>query len=124
MTFSEKASVSRIAVLAGILILAAVYCYGHIRDGEGVLLRCLISSAPLAMFIPGVLARRYRSGSLLCFVLLLYFMFETMALFSPGNLVIDIIAMSLVVLLFTVSMFYSRWQQRADVFEDTTQGAA
>lgn len=117
MTYSQKASKSRAAVLAGIFALIALYCGAHISVGQDVVLRCVISATPLAIFIPGVAARRYRSGSLLCFVLLIYFMVESQALFVPGGLIYDAITMSVVVVLFTLSMFYARWQQRADVFE-------
>lgn len=117
MTFTEKARKSRALVLAGIVSLIAIYCIRHILSSEHVLMKCVISSIPLAIFIPGILARRYRSGSLLCFVLLIYFMVITQELFIPGKLWHDAAAMAVIVVLFVVSMFYARWQQRADIFE-------
>ena len=117
MNFSRKAKLSRIVVLVGVLTLITVYCLIHVLSGEYVLMKCIISAMPLAIFIPGLLSRRYRTGSLLCFVLLIYFMVATQQLFNPGDLVIDWIIMFLIVALFTISMFYARWQQRADIFE-------
>ncbi len=117
MSFTRKANISRIIVLVGLLALLSIYFFIHIQNGEDVLLRSVISAMPLAIFIPGLLSRRYRTGSLLCFVLLIYFMLTTQQLFIPGDQIIDWIIMCLIVFLFTVSMFYARWQQRADVFE-------
>lgn len=117
MNFSDKAKLSRVIVLVGVLSLIAIYCFIHVRSGDYVLMKCIISAMPLAIFVPGLLSRRYRTGSLLCFVLLIYFILATQQLFIPGNLIIDWIIMSLIVVLFTVSMFYARWQQRADIFE-------
>ena len=120
MNFTQKANASRLVVLAGVLCLIALYCSIHIISGEYVLMKCVISATPLAIFVPGLLHRRYRSGSLLCFVLLIYFMVTTQQLFIPGDQAQDWIIMFLVVSLFIVSMFYARWQQRADVYEGDT----
>ena len=117
MTFTQKANLSRILVLIGLLSLIAIYCAIHILSGSHILLKCAISAIPLAIFVPGVAARRYRTGSLLCFVLLMYFMVATDQLFIPGSQLLDSLIMVVVVGLFTTSMFYARWQQRADVLE-------
>jgi len=121
MSFTRKANISRIVVLAGLFTLLATYFFIHIQNGEYVLMKCVISAMPVAIFIPGLLSRRYRTGSLLCFVLLIYFMLATQELFIPGDQFVDWVIMCLIVALFTISMFYARWQQRADVFEGDTR---
>lgn len=108
MTFTEKAKFSRFLVLVGILTLVMLLGFSPI-------------SLILLIFIPGLLAKKYRSGSFLCFALLIYFMFATLNLFNDGNLLRDSIIMAVIVLLFVVSMFYARWQQRANIFEGETK---
>ena len=104
MTFSEKANISRITVLIGVVCLVAILGFSP-------------TSLPLLIFIPGLVAKKYRSGSFLCFALLFYFMFASLNLFDDGNLWLDILIMGMIILLFVISMFYARWQQRANVYE-------
>ena len=117
MTFTQKASFSRAIVLAGIALLIGLYLTTHFQKGQDVLLRGAFSVLPLAIFIPGILARKYRSGSLLCFVLLLYFMVESTAVYGATEPLIGAIRIAVICLLFIVAMFFARWQQRANVFE-------
>ena len=117
MTFTQKSAISRILTLGGLLCLIARYVTIHAIKGEDILLRTTISVLPLAIFIPGLLKRQYRTASLLCFVLLIYFIPHTQALFVEGHMGRDIFLVGLVSTLFIVAMFYARWQQRADVYE-------
>ena len=117
MTFTEKANRSRTAVVVLLIALIACYGYNHIVTGIDIGFRMVISIVPLAIFLPGIQKRQYRSASLLCFVLLLYFMATVQNLFTPGETISESIAMTIIVLLFVVAMFYSRWQQRADILE-------
>ncbi len=117
MNDHEKAEKSRRAVLVLLAVLISYYLWSHYNAGVDVALRSMISTLPLAIFIPGLIRRRYRTASLLCFVLLLYFMVAVHSLFTPGNLLAETVAMGSIVSLFVASMLYSRWQQRADVFE-------
>ena len=118
MTFTEKSARSRVIVLTLLALLICYYTGTHIVVGQDALFRVLVSVIPLAIFLPGILARKYRSASLLCFVLLLYFMTSVQSLFTPGNTLAESMGMVLIVSLFCVAMFYSRWQQRADVLEN------
>lgn len=117
MTFTQKAAISRLLTLGGLLCLIMSYATIHLLVGKDILLRITISVVPLAILIPGLMKRQYRSGSLLCFVLLIYFIPQTQKLFIEGNGARDIALVLLIAILFTITMFYARWQQRADVYE-------
>lgn len=117
MTFAEKSAKSRTLVIFLLLMLILYYAYSHITHGVDIGFRMMVSMVPLAIFLPGILKRKYRSASLLCFVLLLYFMVGVQSLFTPGDTLAESIAMTIICTLFCLSMLYSRWQQRADVLE-------
>ena len=117
MSFTDKASRARIVCLFILSLLAVGYLVKHSLTGKHVGFRLFVSLVPLLIFVPGLLARKYRSASLLCFVLLLHFMTSVMSLFHPDNQLIDAFIMGLILGLFTCAMFYSRWQQRADRLE-------
>lgn len=116
-TFTEKAAFSRKIVLILLFLLILYYLWLHLATGVDPLFRTLVSIIPLLMFVPGIIYRKYKAASLLCFVLLLYFMVTVQSLFTPGSTLIESLVMADIVILFTISMFYSRWQQRADVLE-------
>lgn len=116
-TFTQKAAISRKIIFILLALLIFYYLWSHLSTGIDTVFRTTVSTVPLLMFVPGMVYRKYRAASLLCFVLLLYFMVTVQSLFTPGNTVIESLVMADIVILFTLSMFYSRWQQRADVFE-------
>lgn len=116
-SFTEKAAYSRKIIFILLALLILYYLWSHLSTGIDTVFRIIVSTVPLLMFVPGILYRKYRAASLLCFVLLLYFMVTVQSLFTPGNTLSESLVMADIVILFTLSMFYSRWQQRADVFE-------
>lgn len=124
MTFTKKSALSRSVVLGLLILLIIYYAISHISAGIDIGFRMVVSIVPLAIFLPGIFMRKYRSASLLCFVLLLYFMVGVQSLFTPGNTLPESIAMVIVCSLFCISMFYSRWQQRADVLEQNNDQQA
>jgi len=117
-TYTEKAAFSRKIILILLFLLIFYYLWSHLMTGVDPVFRILVSITPLLIFVPGIIYRKYKSASLLCFVLLLYFMVTVQSLFTPGNTFTESLAMTDIVILFTLSMFYSRWQQRADVLEN------
>ncbi|MBC6428452.1 MAG: DUF2069 domain-containing protein [Cellvibrionales bacterium] len=116
MTYPVKAARSRLLVLALLATLIGYYSWLHLSSATDALLRIAISCLPLALCVPGLLRRQHRAASLLCFVLLLYFMLAVQWLFAPGNIWRDSLVTALIALLFTAAMLYSRWQHRADIF--------
>ena len=117
MSFTKKSALSRIVVLVLLSSLIIYYSLAHITAGIDITFRMTVSIVPLAIFLPGIHLRKYKAASLLCFVLLLYFMVGVQNLFTPGDTLPESLAMAIICTLFCVSMFYSRWQQRADVLE-------
>ncbi len=67
---------------------------------------------PLLALLPGLLSQYYRVFSWLCFVMLLYFVFAVMGAMSSMATAYDIVFLILCVLLFSSSMFCSRYAQR------------
>jgi len=120
MSFTEKSSITRAIVFVLLSLLCGYYILIHILVGIDPIFRIVISIAPLLLFVRGIYLRRYKSASLLCFVLLLYFIVEVQNLFTEGNLLGESISMTLICSLFVISMYYSRWQQRADVLENNS----
>lgn|GEM_PF-1508779 len=100
-------------ILLNLLVLNLVVT--HVITGIDTIFRILVSCAPLLIFMPGLLARRRRSASLLCFALLLYFVVFVSALGVPGHLVSEIISTTLTTLIFISAMMFSTWQYRADL---------
>ena len=120
MSFTEKSSITRAIVFVLLSLLCGYYILIHSLVGIDPIFRIVISIAPLLLFVRGIYLRRYKSASLLCFVLLLYFIVEVQNLFTEGNLLGESISMTLICSLFVISMYYSRWQQRADVLENNS----
>lgn len=118
MSFTQKSNISRAIVFALLSILALYYSLFHLISGVDVFLRIAIQVSPLLLFYRGIYLRKYKSASMLCFVLLLYFIVEVQNIAAQGNLLGESFAMVLICSLFVVSMCYSRWQQRADLLED------
>ncbi|MEH6637792.1 MAG: DUF2069 domain-containing protein [Porticoccaceae bacterium] len=73
---------------------------------------------PLLIFLPGILKSQPSSLILLCFVSLLYFCVITVNVFESDRSIYDILALVSVVVLFVVSMFFSRWQKELSYQED------
>ena len=119
--FIYKAKIGRQLCLVMLTLL--IICYGihYASAAQNALFKLSVVLIPLATFIPGLLKRKYRSASMLCFVLLLYFISSVQNIFTPGQQLFDWTVLSLVVLLFITSMMYSRWQQRANIEEGVSQ---
>ena len=116
-SFTDKANISRALMLALLAIYMGYFVWKHTMVGTDVVLRIVFSLLPLLILLPGLIMRKYRTASMLCFILLLYFMIGVQSLFNPGNAIAESFSMAILVMLFTVAMFYSRWQQRADAWE-------
>lgn len=71
-----------------------------------------IQILPLLCFIPGLMSQYYRVYSWLCFVMLLYFIVAVMEVSASTATATDGLFLALVTLLFTSSMFCSRYAQR------------
>ena len=112
MHLNEKAKFGRWATfgLLGLMFLVMFYWSIHRTTGFSwpiLLIQCL----PLALILPSLIQGHYRSYSWLCFILLMYFIFAVMNALQSKAQITDLVYVALVVLLFTVAMMTSRWQQ-------------
>ena len=73
----------------------------------------LIATAPLLLFLPGLLRENHRTLAYLCFVTLLYFTAIVTNLFEPDSNPYTVLALVAVTLLFVSAMMYSRWLRSA-----------
>ena len=73
----------------------------------------LMATAPLLLFLPGLLRENHRTLAYLCFVSLLYFTVIVTNLFEPDRNPYSVLALVAVALLFVSAMMYSRWLRSA-----------
>ena len=71
----------------------------------------IIISLPLILFLPGMARENYKSLAMLSFVTLLYFLPLAVQLGRPERDTLDMLSLILICILFTSSMFFSRWAQ-------------
>lgn len=92
--------------------LIACFCLWQLTrpDGPSVFF-WLVQTLPLLIFLPGLLARHYRTYSWMCFVLLMYFVKGVDGVISPSVAWIDYVVLSASVVLFIAAMFTSRYRQ-------------
>lgn len=70
-----------------------------------------VKMAPLLIFVPGFVMRKYRTYSWLCFGILPYFIWLTPLVMARGAWS-DWIMINLIVIMFISSMMTSRWMQQ------------
>lgn len=115
MNYTRLACLSRRLSITLLVSLIGFLAISHTLRGQDVVFRVLVSCIPLLGFLPGLIAAQFRTGSWLCFVLLIYFVGFTTQLWIPGNIWGESIALFLTITLFVSAMMYARWQQRANV---------
>ena len=93
------------------VLIVSLIAGGLVSGTPAILLVFVV--IPLLIFIPGMRRENHRTISMLCFTTLLYFTAIVANLFEPDRSFFDISAVIAVATLFTVSMMYSRWLQRA-----------
>ncbi|MBB3167805.1 DUF2069 domain-containing protein [Simiduia aestuariiviva] len=75
----------------------------------------LIQLLPLVIFVPGMLAKHYRTYSWLCFVVLFYFIVGVTNVMSPLADVHGWVTLVASTVLFNTAMMTSRWLQYAAI---------
>lgn len=94
--------------------LIGLLSYWNLNRAEGVLWSIwLLQCLPLVLFFPGLIKAYYRSYSWFCFLLLLYFVVGTENSFKSTAGIADYLFLTLIVVLFIISMFRGRWLQFA-----------
>ena len=66
---------------------------------------------PITVLLPGIYKERYKTISMLCFVILLYFIVAVNNAFSPSSNYLDVVEILILVIMFGVAMLHSRWKQ-------------
>lgn len=95
-----------------LLLLVAAY---NIFHPDGSIKYWLFQSIPLLIFIPGIIQRRFRTYSWMCFVILIYFIHYADKLSTDPSSIINWMAIFLTVVLFNGAMMTSRWMQYFNV---------
>ena len=114
MAKSPPLVLARGLTLATYALLLLSFCLWQLIRPEGPRYFFWVAqTVPLLIFLPGLLRNNPRAYIGLCFVLLLYFIKAVEGLFSPVRAWIDYWSLVLIVALFILSMFTSRWLQRS-----------
>lgn len=131
--YARSLRISRIVVLVSFFAFLIEFCASILwfptpsksgLDFNTRLTVCLVFVAPLLIFLPGVLLKKYRSHIWLCFLLMLYFCRAVMNLFSEEARLLDWLDLTLIIVLFSSAMLYARWRGRMLVaMRDDLQGS-
>ena len=71
----------------------------------------IFTFVPLIILLPGLYKEKYKTISILCFVVLLYFIVAVDNFFSPSSNYVDVLEIIILVIMFSVAMMHSRWKQ-------------
>lgn len=96
-----------IAYATIIAILTAV----NLTEDTGSLIRWVVQCTPLLVVLPGLLMRRYRAYSWLCFITILYFVPSVVKTMSPQGDWMDPVMLVCTLIIFFGSAMCSRWIQ-------------
>ncbi len=112
---SSKAATARTTCLVSCALLVLLYAIKTLvlwpKALDTRLVIFVIQALPFVALLPGMLKSRWRSYAWLSFIVLLYFMNATLALFSPGRLIVDWFIMAAVISVFMAAMLYVRWRR-------------
>ncbi|UTA46699.1 DUF2069 domain-containing protein [Simiduia sp. 21SJ11W-1] len=98
---------------AGAMALLVLNALAQQFAPEARLSTLIIQLVPLLIFVPGMLAKHYRTYSWLCFVVLFYFIVGVTNVMSPLADVYGWVTLLASVVLFNAAMMTSRWLQYA-----------
>jgi uncharacterized membrane protein len=71
----------------------------------------IFTFVPLIILLPGLYKEKYKTISILCFVVLLYFIVAVDNFFSPSSNYVDVLEIIILEIMFSVAMMHSRWKQ-------------
>lgn len=91
------------------LFLVCMWTGGFFGGTPAILL--IIISLPLILFLPGMARENFKSLAMLSFVTIMYFIPLVVNVGKPDYDAFDVISLILICILFTSSMFFSRWAQ-------------
>lgn len=106
----QKLSRARQLSIGSYCAFLVVLVTAGLLDGQPLSL-LIFTLVPLLIFIPTLISENYKGLSLLCFVILMYFMVTVVNLFGPDNSPLDFVELLLEVIMFNAAMMFSRWKQ-------------
>lgn len=102
-------------ICAGAIALLVLNALAQQFAPEARLSTLVIQLVPLLIFVPGMLAKHYRTYSWLCFVVLFYFIVGVTNVMSPLADVYGWVTLLASVVLFNAAMMTSRWLQHVAI---------
>lgn len=97
----------------GVLILViAVDTFLSITQPNKFWPALLLQIVPLIMLLPGIVLKRYRSYSWVCFLMLIYFVSYVVQVYASSSKWIDWLGLLTTIILFVSAMYASRFLQR------------
>lgn len=104
-----KLNIARRATWASyFLLILSLLASGHL---SGLLALVALATLPLLLLLPGMMRERYKTLAMLSFASLMYFIPLVVNAMKPGADFFSMLSLGLVCILFTASMFFSRWKQ-------------
>lgn len=94
---------------AGIL---GIIIWVNLTEETGSWARWGVQSIPLLLVLPGMLLKKYRAYSWLCFITVMYFIPCVMKVMDPRGDWLDALMLTLSIIIFLSAAFTSRWMQR------------
>ena len=106
------AALARLFVLISTVALILILTLDNWFSEPLSVSRWLVQIVPLLAFTPSLFSNNLRSYQWLCFVILLYFIYGVLNIFSPEKLISGIMLTLFCVLLFCSAIFYIHRQQK------------
>lgn len=102
---------------SALLLILLAQTFSHAPEDsqwwQGVIL-WLFKILPLLFVLKGLLEKRHRSATWLSFLSMLYFIFGVLLIFTRGAELYGWLMSADTLVLYTVSMLYTRWKREAE----------
>ncbi|MGI1678562.1 MAG: DUF2069 domain-containing protein [Cellvibrionaceae bacterium] len=92
--------------------MLAIISWVNLTEETGSWVRWCIQSFPLLMVLPGMIMKKYRAFSWLCFIIVMYFIPSVMKVMDPQGEWLDTLMLVFCIIIFITSAYTSRWMQR------------
>ncbi len=103
---------ARFSVLFSMVALMLILTFDNWLNEPLSIIRWLVQLLPLLAFMPSLLKSNLRSYQWLCFLILLYFIYGVLNVFSPDKLISGIMLTLFCVLLFCSAVLYIHRKQK------------
>jgi len=97
---------------ATLLFVIIIDTYLSIKEPNKFWPALLLQTIPMLMLLPGIILKRYRSYSWVCFLMLTYFVSYVVQVYASSSKWIDWLGLLTTVILFVSAMYASRLLQR------------